>query len=64
MYRFIVSLFAAAVSLIAMVCGILLANSANLTFWQMISYDLLFAGQFLTCIWCAVLYTRDEGSPE
>ena len=42
----------------AMIIGIMLVNSVRLTFWQMISYDLLFVVQFLTFLWCALLYGR------
>lgn len=57
--KFIVSLVATVLSLIAMIIGIMLVNSVNLTFWQMICYDLLFVLQFLTFLWCAILYRRD-----
>lgn len=57
--KFIVSLVATVLSLMAMIIGIMLVNSVNLTFWQMISYDLLFVLQFLSFLWCAILYRRD-----
>lgn len=56
--KFIVSLLATVFSLMAMIIGIMLVNSVRLTFWQMISYDLLFVVQFLTFLWCALLYGR------
>ena len=56
--KFIVSLIATVFSLMAMIIGIMLVNSVRLTFWQMISYDLLFVVQFLTFLWCALLYGR------
>ena len=56
--KFIVSLVATVFSLMAMIIGIMLVNSVRLTFWQMISYDLLFVVQFLTFLWCALLYGR------
>ena len=57
--KFIVSLVATVLSLMAMIIGIMLVNSVSLTFWQMICYDLLFVLQFLTFLWCAILYRRD-----
>ena len=63
-YRFLVSLAATVFSLFSMIIGIMLVNSVQLTFWQMIWYDLLFVIQFLTFLWCAILYGRRQSCSE
>ena len=63
-YRLLVSLVAAVFSLLSMIVGIMLVNAVRLTFWQMICYDLLFVFQFLTFLWCAILYTRRKDCEE
>ena len=57
-HKFIAGLIATVFSLLAAIVGIMLVNSVKLTFWQMICYDLLFIVQFLTFLWCAIVYAR------
>lgn len=49
-------------SLVSMVLGIVLTNSVNITFWRMIAYDMVFVVQFLTFLWCAVVFARNQDS--
>ena len=63
-YRFLVGLVATVFSLFSMIIGIMLVNAIALTFWQMIWYDLLFVIQFLTFLWCAILYGRRQNCDE
>lgn len=57
-----VGILAAIFSVISMVLGIMLTNSVNITFWRMIFYDLVFVIQFLTFLWCAVVFTKSQNS--
>lgn len=59
-FRLLISLIASVLSLISMIVGIMLVNALNYPFWRMIGYDLIFVCQFLSFLWCAVLYTRKE----
>ena len=56
--KLIIGIIATVFSFAAMVLGIMLVNFVNLTFWRMIWYDLIFVVQFLTFLWCAIVFTR------
>ena len=57
-YQLFVSLFATVCSLLTLVIGIMLVSGSGLTLFQTACYDLLFVGQFLMFLWCAILYGR------
>lgn len=63
-FQLMVSVLATIFSLLSMIAGIMLANTAVLTFWQMIVYDLVFILQFLTFLWCAVIYVRKNNDAD
>ena len=63
-YTLFVSLLATVFSLAAMAAGIMLANTAPVTFWQMICYDLIFIVQFLTFLWCGLVYYRQVNNEQ
>ena len=64
MYKFFVSILATVFTLLSLIVGIMLANSPTLTFMQMICYDVIFIGQFLTFLWCAILFYRNPQKEE
>lgn len=55
-YKLFVSLLATVLSLVSMVVGIMLANSVELTFTQMLAADGLFVLQFLGILWCGLVF--------
>ena len=61
MNKFLAAVIATVFTLAALVTGIMLTNSVSISFTRMICYDLIFVGQFLTFLWCAVtFYPRQE----